>query len=84
MEKVKETNIKVWILGLLLCVLFVTAVIWLALESVHGSDDPAGITRKMYIVGGAMVLLFLFIVFGWRFEKARIRNFEKKYRQNWV
>ena len=78
MEKAKETNVKLWVFGLLLSLLFVTTIIWLALESAHGSDDPAGITRKMYIVGGAMVLLFVFIVFGWRFEKARIRNFEKK------
>ena len=78
MEKAKETNVKLWVFGLLLSLLFVTTIIWLALESAHGSDDPAGINRKMYIVGGAMVLLFVFIVFGWRFEKARIRDFGKK------
>ena len=78
MDKVKETNIKVWILGLLLSVLFVATIIWLALESVHGSDDPADIIRKMYIAGGAAALLVVFIVFGWWFEKNRIRNFEKK------
>ena len=78
MEIVKETNTKVWILGLLLSVLFIAAIIWLSLESVHGSDDPADITRKIYIFCGAILFLILFIVFGWRSEKSRIRNFEKK------
>lgn len=78
MEKAKETNVKLWVFGLLLSLLFVTTIVWLALESIHGSHDPSGITRKMYIVCGAMVLLLVFIVFGWRFEKARIRDFEKK------
>jgi hypothetical protein len=78
MDNVKETNIKVWIFGLLLSVLFVATIIWLSLESVHGSDDPADITRKIYIFCGAILLLILFIVFGWRSEKSRIRDFEKK------
>jgi hypothetical protein len=77
MEKVKETDAKVWVIGLLLILLFVTTIIWLALESVHGGDDLADITRKMYIVGGAAVLLIVSIVFGWWFEETRIRNFEK-------
>lgn len=84
MEKVKETNVKVWVFGLLLSLLFVTTIIWLALESVHDSDDPSDIIRKMYIAGGAAALLAVFVVFGWWFEKTRISNFEKKYRQNWV
>jgi hypothetical protein len=77
MEKAKETNVKLWVFGLLLSVLFVTTIIWLALEFAHGSDDLSGIKRKMYIVCGAIVLLVVFIVFGWWFEKARIRDFEK-------
>ena len=60
MEKVKETSTKVWILGLLLSVLFIAAIIWISLESVHGSDDPADITRKIYIFCGAILLLILF------------------------
>lgn len=78
MEKAKETNAILWVFGLLLSLLFVTTLIWIALESVHGSDDPADIIRKMYIAGGAAVLLIVLIVFGWWFEGTRIRNFEKK------
>ena len=78
MEKVKETDVKVWVFGLLLSALFVTTIIWLALESVHGGDDPSDIIREMYIVGGAAVLLFVFFLFGWWFEKTRLSNFEKK------
>jgi hypothetical protein len=78
MEKVKETNVVVWVFGLLLSVLFVATIIWIALESMHGSDDPADIIRIMYIAGGAAVLLFVFFVFGWWFETTRISNFEKK------
>ena len=84
MENVKETNVVVWVFGLLLSVLFVATIIWIALESMHGSDDPADIIRIMYIAGGAAVLLFVFFVFGWWFETTRISNFEKKCSQNWV
>jgi len=78
MDNTKETNIKVWILGLFLSVLFVATIIWFAVESVYGGDDPADFTRKIYIFCGAILLLILFIVFGWRSEKTRIRDFEKK------
>lgn len=78
MKKANETNVQVWVFGLLLSVLLVTAIIWLALESVHGRDDPADITLKMYLVGGAIVFLFVFSVFGWWYETNRIRNFDKK------
>ena len=78
MEKLKETDVRVWVFGLLLSVLFVTTLIWLALESMHDSDDPSDIIRKMYIAGGAGVLLGVIFLFGWWFEKTRISNFEKK------
>lgn len=76
MDKAKETNIKAWVFGLLLTVLFVATIIWLALESTYGNDDLAGTTRKMYLVGGAMVLFFLLTVFGLLAEKGSAKNFE--------
>ena len=78
MEKIKETNIALTVFGLLLSLLFVATIIWIALESLHDSEDPSDIVRKMYIAGGAGVLLGVFFLFAWWFEKTRISNFEKK------
>ena len=78
MQKAKETNKGQWIIGLFLTVLFVTALIWLSLESVYGGDEVSDMTRKIYIVCGAMVLLILFLVFCFRAEKAQTKKFEKK------
>ena len=78
MKKIKETNIALTVFGLLLSLLFVATIIWIALESLHDSDDPSDIVRKMYIAGGAGVLLGVFFLFAWWFEKTRISNFEKK------
>lgn len=78
MDKAKKTKIELWFLGLLLGVPFVAAIIGLTLEWVYSSEDPSDITRRIYMVYGAILLLFLFIVLIWRSEKADERDFDKK------
>lgn len=78
MDNAKKVSTKVWIVGLLLTFLFVAVLIWYSLESVYGSDDPADITRRMYIGGSAILLFFLFAVFGWQAEKADKMDLDNK------